>query len=92
MNDRISRCLYPWNLGQGSVLTALMAGVIDGLLKVCNLLLQLAPPSNLLACFQVEGSQHYLRFRLDFLHVLYGGDHVLHSEVLLSDVGPPFTL
>ena len=69
-----------------------MSGVIDGLLNVCNLLLQHGPPSYLLACFVVEGIQHYLGFALDFLYVLCGRDHGLHSEVLASDFVSSFSL
>ena len=92
MNGPISRCLYPWTLWQGSVLSALMSGVIDGLLNGCNLLLQHGPPSYLLACFAVEGFQHYLGFRLDALLVLNGRDYGLHSEVLASDSVSSFSL
>ena len=69
-----------------------MSGVFDGLLNVCDLLIEHDPASSLLACFLVKGHQNLCLLLLDALHVLYGGDHVLQSEVLLFDVVPSSTL
>ncbi len=69
-----------------------MSGVFDGLLKVCDSLTEHDPASNLLACFRVKGNQNFFLLLLDAIHVLYGGDHLLQSEVLASDVGPSIRL
>ena len=88
----ISRCLYSWALWQRRLLIALMSGVSDGLLKVLDFLSEHDPASHLIACFLIKGNQNFLLLLLDAIHVLDGGDHLLQSDVLASDVGPSFPL
>ena len=71
---------------------ALMLGVFDGLLHVCDFLNEHVPAGNLLACFRVKGNQNFFLLLFDAIHVLYGGNHLLQSEVLASDVGPSIRL
>ena len=70
------------------VLIVLISSVIDSLLNVCNLFIEHIPPSDLVACFLVKGDQDFLLLFLDALHVRYGGDQLLQSDILVFDVVP----